>query len=90
MPGRDGTGPLGAGAMTGRGMGFCASPEQANYRTGRRLGFGIACRRGYGRGYGRGINIRTPAYQTSKELLEEQRDVLKSRLDIIDKKLENM
>jgi hypothetical protein len=24
MPGRDGTGPLGKGPMTGRGMGYCA------------------------------------------------------------------
>ena len=24
MPGRDGTGPLGQGAMTGRGLGVCA------------------------------------------------------------------
>ncbi|MCK4338295.1 MAG: DUF5320 domain-containing protein, partial [Candidatus Aminicenantes bacterium] len=26
MPGFDGTGPMGAGSMTGRGMGFCAVP----------------------------------------------------------------
>ena len=26
MPGFDGTGPLGAGPMTGRGMGYCAMP----------------------------------------------------------------
>lgn len=28
MPGYNGTGPLGQGAMTGRGRGYCASPGQ--------------------------------------------------------------
>lgn len=48
MPGRDGTGPLGAGPMTGRGAGFCAGfnmPGYANQVPGR--GF-------LGRGFGRG------------------------------------
>jgi hypothetical protein len=38
MPGRDGTGPVGRGAMTGRGMGYCA----------------VAGNEVYGRGAGRG------------------------------------
>uniref|UniRef100_A0A832A2J0 DUF5320 domain-containing protein n=1 Tax=Desulfacinum infernum TaxID=35837 RepID=A0A832A2J0_9BACT len=29
MPGRDGTGPWGAGPRTGRGMGWCAAPSGA-------------------------------------------------------------
>jgi len=37
MPGQDGTGPLGQGAMTGRGLGPC----------------GGGMRRGFGRGFGR-------------------------------------
>ena len=40
MPGQDKTGPLGQGALTGRGLGPC----------GRGLGF----RRGFRRGFGRG------------------------------------
>jgi hypothetical protein len=28
MPGYDGTGPMGRGAMTGRGMGYCNIPRQ--------------------------------------------------------------
>jgi hypothetical protein len=51
MPRGDGTGPMGGGAMTGRGMGFCGG-----YRTG-----GFA---NYGRGFfgagrgGRGMGCR--------------------------------
>jgi len=48
MPGGDGTGPLGAGPMTGRGAGRCAGfnePGYANPVPGR--GF-------WGRGFGRG------------------------------------
>lgn len=51
MPGGDGTGPLGAGPMTGRGAGYCAGygvPGYANPTFGRGLG------RGFGRGFGRG------------------------------------
>lgn len=50
MPGGDGTGPLGAGPMTGRGAGFCAGfnmPGYANPALGRGLW-------GRGRGFGGG------------------------------------
>lgn len=54
MPGGNGTGPAGAGPMTGRGAGFCAGyvvPGYANPVGGRGCGgYGI----GYGRGGGRG------------------------------------
>ena len=46
MPGRDGTGPMGAGAMTGRGLGGCASAS-AN---GQFPVYGIGCQRRAGRG----------------------------------------
>ena len=52
MPRGDGTGPMGMGPMTGRGVGFCAGfgvPGFAN----RGLGFGFGRGRG-GRGGGRG------------------------------------
>jgi hypothetical protein len=48
MPGGDGTGPLGRGPLTGRGLGPCAGysvPRDANSPR-----FG----RGYGQGFGRG------------------------------------
>lgn len=52
MPGFDGTGPLGQGPMTGRGLGNC-NPNAAGYGAGRGLGRGMG--RGFGRGMGRGF-----------------------------------
>ena len=47
MPGYDGTGPMGAGPMTGWGRGYC-NPA------GRTHGPAYGWSPGYGRGYGRG------------------------------------
>ena len=55
MPGFDGTGPMGAGPMTGGSRGLC-NPAYAGYGPvyGRGAGYG----RGYGRGWGRGPGFR--------------------------------
>jgi len=56
MPGGDGTGPVGAGPMTGRAAGFCAGygvPGYANPVGGRGRGF-WGGGRGRGGGWGRG------------------------------------
>ena len=56
MPGRDGTGPVGMGPMTGRGMGYCsgvATPGYANPVAGRGFRMGFGCGRGLGGGRGR-------------------------------------
>ncbi|MBI9077944.1 MAG: DUF5320 domain-containing protein [Desulfatibacillum sp.] len=50
MPRGDGTGPMGAGPMSGRGAGFCG---QGLRGTGRGLGMGRGM--GYGMGSGRGL-----------------------------------
>jgi len=52
MPGRNRTGPMGAGPMTGRGLGYC--------NVGRSIGLGSRWRAaspglGFGRGLGRGM-----------------------------------
>lgn len=54
MPGFNGTGPNGAGPMTGRGMGSCAGNnlDARGFGAGRGLGSGAG--RGMGRGLGRG------------------------------------
>ena len=78
MPGRDGTGPMGVGPKTGRVFGVC---NGAGHSPG--PGRGSACRRGFGRRLG------TEAEGTSKQLLENQKTVLKKRLEAIDKELEN-
>jgi len=51
MPGLDGTGPMGAGPMTGGARGYC-NPAGAGYRPAFGQGFG------YGRGFGRGRGFR--------------------------------
>lgn len=58
MPGFDGTGPMGGGPMTGRGMGYCSGARPAagagfGYGRGGRFGFGFG-RGGRGGGFGRG------------------------------------
>jgi len=59
MPGGDGTGPMGMGAMTGRAAGFCAGYGVAGYAnpvSGRGRGFwGRGRGGGRGRGYGFGV-----------------------------------
>jgi hypothetical protein len=60
MPRGDGTGPFGAGPMTGRAAGYCAGfdmPGYANPIPGRGMGMGFGRGRGFvgfGRGGGRG------------------------------------
>lgn len=92
MPGRDGTGPMGMGQMTGRGFGFCG-----NKFYGRRncyvMGFG---RRGYGFGpkYGAGYESG-PGYGfkqnvTEKEFLQNQKEFLESQLKLIVSELEDL
>lgn len=51
MPGFDGTGPTGAGSMTGGASGYC-NPAGAGLRTGIYRGFGFGRGGGYGRGNG--------------------------------------
>ena len=55
MPNRDGTGPDGQGAMTGRGLGPCGRGTSRGLGRGRSVGRGQG--RGQGRGLGRGRNI---------------------------------
>ena len=94
MPRRDGTGPMGAGSMTGRGLGFCTGANAVKYGAGLGigLGLGLACRRGFGRGrgFGKGFAVDQTSSKSQKELLSEQKALLKDRLEVIDKQLENL
>ncbi len=100
MPGGDGTGPMGAGSMTGRGQGYCTDTGTVGYGAGFRRGLGFACRRGFGRGsgrgffgrgfdFGRGFIADQDSSKTQKELLQERKDFLKRQLEAIDKQLED-
>ena len=68
-----------------------------------RSGFGFGCRRGFGRGgfgrgfgggfgmgFGGGLVAGQASSKTQKELLEEQKNYLQSRLEVIDKQLEEL
>ncbi|MDD4390627.1 MAG: DUF5320 domain-containing protein [Eubacteriales bacterium] len=92
MPRRNGTGPMGVGSMTGRGLGFCTGANAVKYGAGLGigLGLGLACRRGFGRGFGRGFAINQTSSKTQKELLQEQRTILQDRLEVIDKQMESL
>lgn len=65
MPGGDGTGPMGQGSFTGRGLGNCIAyglPALAGAAAflgfGRRRGwFGRGAGRGFGAGFGRGLGM---------------------------------
>lgn len=75
MPRRDGTGPMGRSSTTGRNLGVC---------NGNGLGLG------YRRGSGRNFVADTTVTKTQQELLQEQKKMLESRLDIISKQLQSL
>ncbi len=100
MPRRDGTGPIGSGAMTGRGLGLCAQENTTNndFRSrsglGVRSGLGRGCRcgsgRGLGRSLGRGFGVNQNFVETQKDSLQAQKELLKNRLKVIENELNNL
>lgn len=66
MPRRDGTGPRGMGATTGRGRDVCTGVNAPVYRGG--------CKRGLSRNKGLGLGANADNYNqsTSKEALQAQ------------------
>ena len=77
MPGQDGTGPLGQGPLTGRGLGPC----------------GCGMRRGFGRGYGRGFGFRRQVALTKEEekkILEAELKEIDLEKQEIEKRLKEM
>lgn len=92
MQGTDRRGPMNAGPMTGRGLGYCTGARPARYGTSRGMGpgLGLACRRGFGRAYGMGYEFDEANQPTDKDILEEQKAILQERLEAIEKELEDM
>ena len=81
MPGRDGTGLMGRGARSGKGLGNC---REANaVRNGAGLG------QGYRRGTPNFLADLT-ASKTPKERLQEQKELLEGKLNSISKQLESL
>ncbi|HOT63497.1 MAG TPA: DUF5320 domain-containing protein [Treponemataceae bacterium] len=93
MPNRNGTGPLGAGPLTGRGMGPCGGYGRASY--GRGLGMGFGGGRGFGFGRGRGwfpfanTNGAISA-DDEKQALNSQISLLTEEIDAIKKRIEEL
>ncbi|AOY74565.1 DUF5320 domain-containing protein [Clostridium formicaceticum] len=88
MPRRDGTGPMGVGTINEIGLGGCINASTFKYDVGLRIHhrFGFGCRRGFGRHF---LNDENNL-KTQKNLLLEQKELLKSRLNAIDKQLEGL
>jgi hypothetical protein len=88
MPGGDGTGPLGRGAMTGRGMGVCAGAAPVGYGPGYGPGYGrgLGRRRGFGRCF---VPCRIPVAD-DRGFLERQKQALQARLSLLNKQLEDL
>jgi hypothetical protein len=75
MPGQDKTGPLGQGAMTGRGLGPC----------------GCGKHRGFGRGYGwRYAEPVTLTKDEERKILEVELKEVEAEKKAIEKRLEEM
>ena len=95
MPGFDGTGPRGQGAMTGGGFGFCSVPAGS-----RRVGYaGRGAFGGRGRGqrnrywmtgqplWARGAGPYVPTRETDMQSLQERADLLERELQNIRQQL---
>ncbi|HPX86142.1 MAG TPA: DUF5320 domain-containing protein [Candidatus Hydrogenedentes bacterium] len=92
MPGRDGTGPCGKGALTGRGAGGClrdgrgmAARRGAGSGRGMRGGMGFGC--GFGRGFGRGFGLSS---ETESQSLREQAARLQGALEEVQDRLASL
>jgi len=87
MPGRDGTGPAGAGPITGGGFGVCAGGAPG---CGAGRGLGRRGGRGYGRGFGGCASPDRDGSMTRKDVLSEQKKLLEGRLDFVNKQLDEL
>ena len=89
MPFGDGTGPLGQGPMTGRGLGYCggyAAPARV-------YGFGRGMGRGFGKGFGRGYGFGWAGYNVpydEKTALENRMRFLEEELKYIRDRLKEI
>lgn len=90
MPRFDGTGPMGMGPLTGRGMGYCTG-------TRRPIGGFYGRRRSGGFGFGRGFAAYNESYynnnpqyteKPSKQLLLDQKKYLEEELASINKQID--
>jgi|LGVF01.2.fsa_nt_gb hypothetical protein len=104
MPRRDGTGPMGQGEMTGRGLGTCTD-NNANVNTNAnmdtaRMGYRQGCGQGRGQGRGRGArdncrrgyrnyNVAPSNEMTDKDSLAKEIKVLQNKLDLLNQQIKD-
>jgi len=99
MPGGNGTGPMGTGAMTGRAAGLCAGSAMPGYGNKRQ---GRGCRRGHryqfyatgvpGRMWS-GRNVapdKEPAQGEEKNNLRNKADALQTELNLLRSRLDEI
>ncbi len=79
MPRRNGTGPMGYGPLTGRGMGYC--------RGGAGVGYGYGYGMGRGAGFGRGLGWGMYAPPVAPVSLAERKRMLEDELKDLDAQL---
>jgi hypothetical protein len=80
MPRKDKTGPNSSGSMTGRGMGCCSGATVKSYGA----GFG------HRRHYSECCTTEPYSDELKRELMEQEKDFLQNRLEIITKELDNI
>ncbi len=87
MPGGNGTGPMGAGPMTGRSMGYCAGfdrPRFANFGGG-----GRGMRMGRGGGFGfRNRFFANEAQQMPAMTAEQEKEYMQNNIKALENELE--
>jgi hypothetical protein len=90
MPLRNGTGPLGEGPRTGRGLGLCGKSLVRDERS-RRLGRGFGMGRCFGRGRFAGAAVEPIALskEEQKKILEAEAVGLEAELNLIKEKLKD-
>jgi len=94
MPGGNGTGPMGAGPMTGRGLGRCAGFASGGF--GRGLGMGRGFGRGnrfWARGYGNFAQFQPAAVLTKEQQLQslqQDAEIIEADLKDIKSQIEQL
>lgn len=80
MPGLNGTGPMGAGSMTGRGMGTCNNNESTLSRFGRGCGRGARAHRRCGF-----QPAATPPMDRTTQIqqLQQQQEAIQQQIDAL-------
>lgn len=106
MPGLDGRGPLGAGPMSGRGMGNCVVSNRTGNvygAPGRGMGRAVGRNRGMGLGMGRGFNRgfrqmgsyvdpvgSVYSQQEELDMLRNEAELLKQDLSAIESRMSDL